>query len=379
MNIKWFLLVFLILVLSLTLHPAAVGQFFKLEKTAVSGIPNDLLIPGLDSIVVDQTGNVFAFAGKDNGNECFIVKFDKNLNYLKHFGSNGKGPGEFTTKVSSTGNRLSLDQEGYIYIVDFNPLKLVVYDNNGRYKRDIPIAKDYARVVGNLYQMEAIGNGTFIGIKFNWNLPPQARIFTLEPPQVKVKYNFEAKAIRVENIDYEEKYYGQICLIGTDTKHVVIGESQVYKFQLYDRSGNLKLEVFDKNRVMKAFNDKEFEFIRNSYKPNANYSSVKNDFYRQLNNNPSKLKKILNIIKNSKNVIADIKLSGNRIYVFPVRDDITIKDKFPLEIYNLKGQLVKKGYFKKVPNKIWKNHIYFNDRDAEDNPCIIKYTIQDND
>jgi hypothetical protein len=82
-------------------------------------------------------------------------------------------------------------------------------------------------------------------------------------------------------------------------------------------------------------------------------------------------------VKNRKNVIADIKLSGQKIYVFPVREDITVDGKYPVEIYNLKGKIIKKGFVEKRPDKIWKNYAFFKERDEEDNPIILKYKIED--
>ena len=349
---------------------------FKLKKDAVSHVPDNLIIPDLDSVVIDNEGNTFAFAGKDNGNTCFILKFDKNLKYIKHFGRDGRGPSEFTTNLSSPINRLSLNDNGDIYIVDFNPLKLVVYDNNGNYKQDIMILKNYANLVGNLFRVMAFGKGHFCGLKFNWNSPVEALIFKFSPEQVKLKYSYESQMIQVGPSQYEDWSYGGITILDADVNHMVIGESQIYKFMVYNSDGKKILEVFDENRVMKSFNEKEFEFIKNTFKPNPENTALQNSINQQLMENPSLLNAILKKIKNSKNVIADIKISGNWIYVFLVNEDITEK-KYPLEIFDLKGKIVRKGYLDKIPVKIHGKYFYFIERPDEDNPYIERYKLMD--
>ena len=84
--------------------------------------------------------------------------------------------------------------------------------------------------------------------------------------------------------------------------------------------------------------------------------------------------KILRQIKNSKNVICDIKLSNEHVFLFPVDDDIT-RERWPVVIYNLKGKIIKKGYFKELPARIDKNSAFFYERNEEDDPLIVKYKL----
>jgi hypothetical protein len=355
-------------------------EFIKLEKVTVSSLPGDLVIPDLKSVRVDRKGNVFAFAGRRNGQECFIIKFNGNLEYLKHFGSYGKGPGEFSTRVNSPKKRISIDINGDVYVTDSNPSRLVVFNNDGSYKKDIPIAKNYKKFFGSIHNIKAVGNGTFMALQYRSNLPTLALIFTINPPEIKVRYSFNEKDIRFNYVSYITHYYGQNCIIDTDSKHIVFGNSQIYKFYIYDREGDLKLKKEDKNRCMKHFTDREMEYIiKDQFTPKADDSPFRKTFLAQLKENRPLYKKILKAIKNSKNVIADIKIAGEKIYVFTVADDITIENKYSVEIYNLKGQMVKKGYFSKKPARIWKNYAFFYDRNEEtDDPLILKYKILDN-
>jgi hypothetical protein len=350
------------------------SQFFELKKVAVSSLPDDLLIPDLKSVTPDSNGNVFAFAGRSNIQGCFIVKFDGNLKFLKQFGRDGKGPGEFTTHLFSTDNRISVDIKGDVFIYDANPSRLVVFDNDGNYKRDIMVARDYSNSIPKLYRIKVVGEGIYVAFQARGELPPHGLLFTLAPPKILVCYPFTEERTYFEN--YSGDSFGENCFIDTDSRHVVFGNSQIFKFQVYDRAGNLITEVYDKKRAMGRHNDGEMKaIVDGTFTPKSGNSEFKNSLLAQLNAKKSDFQKMLDWIKKHKNVIADIKISGERIYVFPVREDITVMDRHPVEVYKLKGQLLKKGYFRQKPEKVWKNYAFYYDVDDEDNPLILKYEI----
>jgi hypothetical protein len=333
----------------------------------VAKVPENIFIPDLGSITVDHKGNVFVFAGRNMSKECSVLKFDKNLDFLKQFGRSGRGPGEFTTYGSLIQDRLTVDTNGDIFVIDYNPLKLVVFDNDGNYKEDIPFQRNYSESIGFIRKIRIVGNGIFIGKKSLGNQPPIGVIFTLDPPGIKVRYPFNEVRIdvRIGNmmiIGVAKYYYGDNHFIETDSEHIIFGNSQIYRFHVYDKVGNKILEIMEKNKIMGSFTDKELKKIRETE-------------LKSKGGNTALFKKFMEQVKNRKNVIADIKLSGQKIYVFPVREDITVDGKYPVEIYNLKGKIIKKGFVERPPDKIWKNYAFFRGRDEEDNPIILKYKI----
>jgi hypothetical protein len=378
MQMKKFLLLLLLTVSFITAAPVG-NQFFNLEKTAVSSLPDDLFAPDLKSVVVDRNGNIFAFAGLSNRNGCFIVKFDKNLNFLKKFGGDGRGPAEFTTRNSMPDNRLSIDPDnGDVYVLDFNPRRILVFDNNGNYKKETNYYRDYFKSLGNIVDIKTVGGGTFTGSLYRDDKPDLGVIFTLAPAKIKLEYPFNHERITYYggNVSFSRDFCGDHQIIDTDSGYIVFASSQVYKFQVYDREGNLKLEVYDKNRRMGPFSDREMDYIKKEIlSPNDRFSKIENDFLKDLNANKSEFNMLLGKIKKSKNVIAGVNVPGDRIYVFPVREDITIQDKYPVRVYDFKGKIVKEGYLKKKPARIWKDYFFFYDRDDEDNPLILKYKM----
>lgn len=361
---------FLTVLIIIFAHPyLECAEFFVLEKITESEIPETLILPDLGSLSIDSKGNVFALAGKSGGNECFVVKFDPELKFVFRFGREGQGPGEFKMTYSSPEDRLSIDESnGDVYVVDYNPGKLVVFDKRGTHKEDISFQRDFVTQFGHLYQVKVVGPGLFMAIRSRRPNPPEAVIFSLEPPQIKVRFLLDALRINV-NVGttwiqgIKETYYGDNHFMEADSKHVVFGNSQKYKFHVYDLQGNKVFEVENPEREMRAFSKKELKKI------SEDWSGTKEK-------NPVLFNKLMKQLKTRKNVIADIKPDGERIYVFTVREDITIDNQFPVEVYNMKGKIIKKGFFEKIPDKIWNNFAFYKEYDDEFNPLIIKYRIR---
>ena len=344
------------------------AENFDLIKIAESKIPDSIIVPDLGSITIDSDGNVFAFAGRLNGKECFVVKFDNSLNYLLHFGRDGQGPGEFNTRFSPPDNRLSINpQDNDVYIIDHNPSKLVVYDNSGTHKKDIVIGRDLTTQFGYLSNVKVINSGSFIAECRKRQQPVEAIFFQLDPPKILVTFPLDNLRIDVNNgsswiTGVTETYYGDNHFIEVSRNHFLFGNSQRYRFVVYDLKGNIVLNVEDPKKEMGTFRKKELEKIGDGFsKTKESQRPLYNKFIKQ--------------VKTRKNVIASIRLAGDRVFVFPVREDITIENKYPVEIYDLDGKVIKRGFFQRIPDKIWKNIAFFKEYDKEYNPLIIMYQI----
>jgi len=358
------------------------NRAIRLEKLSVSLLPDENIAPNLGSISIDTKGNVFAFAGQQGSKECFVVKFDENLKFLKRFGREGKGPGEFSMVVSSYEDRLMIMAGGDVYVIDNNPTRFVVFDNDGNYKKDIPYRRDYYNYFGHIIKFKALGDDSIAGIKYVHEKPYVGVILSLNPPRIVANYHYSGEVLKLHIPNFHgqiwSRIYGHIPLIDTDIQHVVFCDPQVYKFQVFDTEGKLILEVQDQKRRVRNFSNKEMKkIIYDKYTIKKENTTLKNKFIKDFISKKSIFKSVLATIQKNKNVITDIHVSDKRIYVFPVSEDITVKNHNPVEIYDLKGKLVRRGYFKEIPVEIWKDYAFFCGRDKEDNPIIIKYKILD--
>jgi DNA-binding beta-propeller fold protein YncE len=84
--------------------------------------PNDL--------AVARNGDVFVLQGHGKATSL-ALKFDAQGNFIKTFGSQGKGPGEFDLCHS-----VEIDADGLLRIADRNNGRIQVFDQDGRYIRE---------------------------------------------------------------------------------------------------------------------------------------------------------------------------------------------------------------------------------------------------
>jgi hypothetical protein len=77
-------------------------------------------------IAWDPAGDSFVSDGYNNKR---VVKFDKNGNFVKAFGSRGRGPGQFEDV-----HTIQVDHQGNVYVGDRANKRIQVFDNDGNFK-----------------------------------------------------------------------------------------------------------------------------------------------------------------------------------------------------------------------------------------------------
>jgi hypothetical protein len=362
--LKRSIVLILVLFYSFSAYADAPLTPFKMQKVAASSVPKDIIIANLASITIDPSGNVFAFA--DCGKECFIIKFSPDLKYIKHFGSKGKGPGQFSTYFTPIDDRISVDQKGNIHVNDENPCRIVIFDNDGNYRKEEIF---FSRLGFNsVSSPKVIENGKYVALSYNSEINNrEGVVLNIKPPALNVLYSFNEKRITTkEGPTLVGTYYGSKYLYDKDSEHFAFANGQVFKFRVFDKNGQPIVDIEDKKRTTNSFSQSELEEIKKETGNSEEGKALFKTYYDK--------------IKHAKHYIHSIKLDREKIYVFTV-GDITIKDKYPVEVYNLKGKLkgtlIKKGTMPNRPDRIWNNFAFFIDRDNEDNPRIVKYRIMD--
>jgi sugar lactone lactonase YvrE len=77
----------------------------------------------------DRAGNIYIADGMGNNNR--IAKFDKEGRFIKHWGSTGNGPGQFTGVKA-----LAIDAQGNVYAADAGNKRIQVFDSEGTFKSE---------------------------------------------------------------------------------------------------------------------------------------------------------------------------------------------------------------------------------------------------
>ena len=77
----------------------------------------------------DRAGNIYVADGIGNNNR--VAKFDKDGRFIAHWGSTGKGPGQFTGVKA-----IAIDAQGNVYVADSGNKRIQVFDGNGTFKSE---------------------------------------------------------------------------------------------------------------------------------------------------------------------------------------------------------------------------------------------------
>jgi len=82
-------------------------------------------------IAWDAAGNIYITDGYVNAR---VAKLSKDGDWIKSWGSKGKGPGQFNTP-----HNIGIDRQGNVYVADRGNARLQVFDTDGNFKHEIKI------------------------------------------------------------------------------------------------------------------------------------------------------------------------------------------------------------------------------------------------
>ncbi len=347
-------------------------EFIKLTEKTVSKLPDDMVISAFESLTVGPKGNVFVIAPR----ECQVLKFDGNLKYIGLFGRVGKGPGEFEdVDAIKIKHRLSVLKDGDVYVSGWFPNRFLVYNNQGNYSKDIPVQKMAGNTFkGSIAKILAITSDCFASYLYPQDIdnPCEVIVFKLKPgkllfnvPVPQTRVNAVHRPTGVAVVGITDRLFGDSVKIVVDGPRVAVMNPQKF-FVAIDNVGSGKNFTIQKEKVeLGKFNDKELKVLtKKLWAENSKF------WTKDL------LKTVVEHLHDKKNVLADVQFSGDRILAFPVREDISVENRYPVEVYDAIGEFIKRVYFSAPPAGVWKNFAYFIKRDSEDNPYILRFKME---
>lgn len=363
-EIRFAVILIVVLVFGGCLHG---NEIAGMTPVAVSELSEDAVFSVFTSLTVGPKGNVFCLAKKENR----ILKFNPGLKFVTQFAETGKGPGSIKIEFwSPAKDRLSIIDNGDVYFFDENPGRLIIFDNKGKYKKDINIQRNLVGTFQFIFAVKAVTANLFTARvpSLSGSQNSDVVFFQLKPFSLKFRHandqeriHFKHKSFMVSGIAGDG--YGASLKVLSDSEKIVVAKTQRFRLYIYDTAGKKLSEIYHTEKKMTDFTDNEL------LKVGERFSNLKEKDQAVYN-------KLMRQFKGKKNVISDVKIDKGRIFVFPVRDDITAGGGHPYILYDLKGQEVAKGVLGKIPHIIRHGYAYFVDSETGANPSILKYRIK---
>jgi hypothetical protein len=330
---------------SIMLAGQEVRQFIELKKIASLPTPEDST--GLHAAVVDSRGNLFAV---DYLRYC-IYKYDPSLKLLKIFGRKGQGPGEISQSFS-----ISIDDKDNVYIFEF-PARLLRFDNGGNYLDEINLNKKNFGDIGSvkiLKENKAIARCT---VRQGSKMRNEVIVFQINPARILSRFPLEDEYIENSGrflckINSKVITAGGMCLIASRL---------IYHFYIIDATGEKILDKINPGIKRIRYSALEKAQLKNKYKD----SFVKDQEFEKIIDG-----------EEYHDIFNKILFSGDTVYIFAEPMKTKDEEGIPVDVYDLKGELVKKAKFKKIPVLIHKKYAYFVSYDADEFPIISKYEMK---
>lgn len=351
---KKYIIVFILIRVFVYSQP--ISDIVKMGKIGESKSFYDLGIRYPNSMTIDSKGNLFIIDGMKRK----LLKFDKKLKYICSFGKKGQGPGEFNSAYT-----ISTDREDNIYITD-NMNKIIKYSNSGKLINEKRFSSDTMSSSGFVLNYPVFISQRFKNMKPLMVLIDMNKGKVLKEFDMSVSPNFSLKMSDGMYIAPTIEYVGGHLFVDTFNNHCVIAEGERYFVRLIDSTG--KVTIIKKSKIKKSeLSSKEISYLKEKLFLHFGSKFSKNS-----------LKHLLLNYK-YKNFIYDVKIAKNRVYIFPVAKNISITNKYPVEIYDFKGNLIKKTNFPFVPKKIYENYAFkieTTEDEDEEIQKIVKYRFE---
>jgi len=285
-----------------------------------------MLFSEISDFCFDDEENIYI---ADSG-FCKIVKLGPDLKFIKSFGGEGQGPGEFIGKP--WGLRISYGMRNII-VTDNSNSKLIFFDKDGSYIKQLPIpAYIYDKAIidskNNIYLVEKLGKNTIGCYDSNMN-----QIRTFLPRQDVFDFPYSKPKNRdfilVRNRKIPRALDGDAVIkMVTNEDHIIAVSNFSLKIYQYDNS-------FNKISVFRIDNKIFVDYIKTELKKAIKKGGFIRPFYACLDENNNIILFYMNI-SNKRYLLMKYRTDGHFVGSFQIPDRLLSTQRFA---YNKKGYL----------------------------------------
>ena len=205
------------------------------------------------NLQVDKNEDIYVFDIKNKN----VIKFDKSGNYITKFGSKGSGPGEYQY---STGSIISGNK---IIVPDQMSKKLVIFDKNGEFIKDIKFTSNFPssfmpfsnnRFIGKNSGEEKISNQ--LHYQMNFSLYDEKFNLIKKLWYSSVKMNGSEMDQILETLD---KLSEKVPYYTTNNSNIYFAHKSKnnYEIKKFDSKGNLILTIKKNHRKISRTKDEK--------------------------------------------------------------------------------------------------------------------------
>jgi len=217
------------------LEPYQIGDIssFRLEEIFTIDTEEDeisnLGIPDISGFEVNSEGKIFILRTYTGEGDC-IFKFDSGGKFVKSFGPQGQGPGEFQNP-----HHIALDSDDNIVIIDSGRPILIKYNKDGVFIDGYEMPNEYTEVTSGPKANLLVQEVSFDRDKENASYSFKLKLLNhdLEVLQIIDKLSYE---VRRDKLRATEPLF---CWSASRDNIYVANEDRGYEIWVYDSDGKL--------------------------------------------------------------------------------------------------------------------------------------------
>lgn len=223
------------------------------------------VIRSISAIETDDDGNIYVLDRRRGS----VFKYSSDGNFDKVFGKRGNGPGEMTAPMEM------LSSEDTVYIADRRLRKIIVFNTEGEYIRDIIPLRDN----GFPESMQKMTDGNFAGILFGRSRNRGSSEMNITYNLAILNRKFEksadiiSKNIEVDIMSFMPENFFNKFVYGKGKIYVAENSEGRYQINVYDPLGN-KEEEIRKNFARVPYSEEEILSMKEEYESRNHWREI---------------------------------------------------------------------------------------------------------